>query len=179
MARTARTARTAPAPAPVVEETVSEETTNAKRGPSELTNLFVDFLKERYGVDADPEVVYLAQTTRREFRETDAYAKWLEEDDARKDEAAALKAKRAEDRAAAKLAAEQAAPVAEGTEPAKPARRSRAAKAAEPVAADAPAEEAPKPARRSRAAKAAPAPATEAADTTEAPARRSRTKAPF
>ena len=142
-----RTRKTAPAPEPEVAET--EETAGSKRGPNELTTVFVGWLKDTYGVDADPEVVYLAQTTRREFRESDAYQDYLEAAEERKEAAAKAKAERAQ---AAAAAAEETT----SEEPAKPTTRSRSRKAAAAPAgaeADAPAEAA-KPAPRTRTRKA-------------------------
>lgn len=172
----ARIRRTAVPAEPVVETTAEEtETSSAKRGPGPLAEAHVKWIAAEYGVNMDAQALYLAQTTRKEFRASAEYQDALEAVEAEREDAAAAREEAAAKRAEAKAAKEAAAVTTEET-PA-PARRGRKAAAA-PAATEETTEEAPKPARRARAAKAAPA--TEApAETTAAPAKRTRAKAPF
>jgi hypothetical protein len=173
--RTRRQAAAQTAPEP--ETTEAEEAASTKRGPSELTMLFVKFLKDEYGVDADPEVVYLAQTTRKEFRDTPAYEQYLQDEDARKEEAAKEKERRAAER---KAKADEAPAEGDEAPAAKPARRGRkaAAPAAEATEAEAPVETTRTRSRRRGTAATTEAPAAETAAPAKA-AGRKRAPAPF
>lgn len=182
MARTSRRA-TAPAPEPEVAETVTEETVRGgKRGPGPLHYGMTKWLKAenpdaafvKLSDDQVAEIVYLAQTERRAFRDSDVYEAVLAEQDEAREAAETAKAARKAEREAAAEADEP-----EATEEAPKARRGRAAKAAAPAATEPVTEEAPVRARRSRAAKATTAPAEE--PTTEAPAKatRRRSGSPF
>src|SRR6187551_554086 len=119
MARTRRTPAAPVEPEPVA----TEETSGNKRGPGPLQEAHVAYLKAEYGVDVDPEHLYLAQTTRNEFRDSKFYEDYLAAADERKAKAEAAR----EERRKAKEAAEaQEAPVEEAPKPART-RRSRAA----------------------------------------------------
>jgi len=173
-ARTRRTA--APVPTPEPEPVQAEETVSQKRGPSELSLAHAAWIKAEYNVTIDPEALYLAQTTRREFRASQDYQDALDRQEAAREKADADKAERASARAAAKAA--EPAPAAAEPE-AKPARRTRAAKAAaEPVQET----EAPVETTRTRSRRRGTAATTPAAEPEAAPAEakptRSR-KAPF
>lgn len=170
----ARTRKAQTAPEPEVEETTAEESGGRNlRGPSPLHEAHAAYLNKTYGVDITAEQVYLAQATRKEFRQTEGSG--YEEALDAIEEARDAKAKAKADRAAEK-AAKAEEEVEEATETPAPKRRGR--KAAAPAQAEAPAEEqaAPATTRRRRGAKAAAAPATEEAPATPA---RKRGKAPF
>jgi hypothetical protein len=177
MPRTRRAAAPAPAPEPVVEET-AEDGAPAKRGPGPLALAHVKWIKQEYGVVVDPEHLYLAQTTRREFRASEIYETYLEEEDARREAADAEKAKRAEERLAK---AEAATPEPEAEAPATRTRRPRKATAAavsEP-ATDVVTETAPATRRRRGAAAPAAAPVEASTETAPKATTRTRGKAPF
>lgn len=168
MARTRRNAAPAPEPEPVV-----EETSGNKRGPGPLQQAHVAYLKAEYGVDVDPEHLYLAQTTRNEFRDSKFYEDYLAAADERKAKAESAR----EERRKAKEAAEaQEAPVEEAPKPARTRRSRTAAPAGAEVETPV---EAPKPTRsRSRKPAASAAAETAPAETATAPKPRTR-KAPF
>jgi ribonuclease E len=171
--------RTRAAAEPVVEEVVeTEETTEGgsrKRGPGKLAELHAQWIKDVYDVDIDPEALYLAQSTRKQFREDpeSGYAELKAE----QEQAAEEKASR---RAAKESEVEDEDP-AEAAPAPKPRTRSRA-KAA-PVVEDTEGETpapAAKPTRSRSRAKAAPVAETTEAAPAPAPATRSRSrKAPF
>jgi hypothetical protein len=148
----ARRKTVAEAPAP---EAPAEEEGGRKRGPGELAILHAKWIKSVYNVDITAEQLYLAQSTRNEFRQdpNSGYAEYKDE-------------------------REKAAAAEEAAEPAPaPARRGR--KAAAPAAEPEAAEEAPKPASRRRGAKAAAAAAPAEAPAEAAPARSRRRTPPF
>lgn len=164
-------ARKAAAPAPEPEPEVVEEASR-KRGPGELADLHVAWIDKVYGVKITAEQLYLAQSTRREFREDpeSGYAEYKAEREAAA-EAADTEEKPA--RRARKATAEPAteeAPVE--TTRTRRRRRDEDEPASEPVAA---------PAKRTRAKAAAPAasPAAEPAAEEPTPTRRRARKAPF
>lgn len=169
----ARTRKPAPAPEPEVEET--EETGGrAMRGPSSLHVAHAAYLAEEYGVAITAEQVYLAQTTRKEFRTTEGsgYKEALDEIEAKRGQALAARQQRAEAREANK----QAEDVEAGEPNEKPARKRRGKAAAEETETEAPVETArTRSRRRGTAAEAAPATETPA----PAPARTRAKKAPF
>lgn len=157
MARRTRNA----APAAEVAETETEETGTGRnlRGPSPLHEAHAAYLVKTYGVKITPEQVYLAQSTRKEFRQTDGsgYEEALEAIEELREEKAAAKEQRAEERAAKQ--AEEATEPEAAPAPKKASKGTKAKAAAEPVAEEA----APVPARRRKAAAAAAPAETEAA----------------
>lgn len=136
-----RAAKTAPAPEP---EVVEED--GSTRGPSELHELFSQWLEEETDVRVSPEHIYLVTSKRTAFRKSDAYAEYRDGKDAVREEAKRAKEERKTARAAEASEDDEpkpakrrgrTAPSEETEAPARPAgRRGRRAAAAEEAPAD-------------------------------------------
>lgn len=172
-----KTAKAAPAPAP--EET---DEGGAVRGPSEMHELFSDWLKETYDADVSPEAIFWVTSKRTAFRKSDEYAEFAEKVEQEREDRLAEKEKRAQEREAARASKDEDTDEADAPKP------SRRRKAKSDPAEDEPAAEAPKPtrSRRKPAAKQADEDAEGAEKPAARPARRRRSapagsgeKAPF
>jgi hypothetical protein len=83
-----------PAPEPVVEQIDEEEASG--RGPTPFHEAMATWLEETYGGEHSVETVALAQTKRKQFRQSDAYKELISERDAAKEARLAAKAAKAE-----------------------------------------------------------------------------------
>ena len=119
--------KTKPAPEPVVEETEDEEA-SAGRGPTEFHVAMAAWLEETFGGKHSVETVALAQTKRKQFRQSDEYKELIagrEEAKAQREQAKAARAAAAEadedddeDEAPKPKKGKKAKATAEATEPA-------------------------------------------------------------
>jgi hypothetical protein len=159
MARSTRATKAAKvAPAPEKEEVAEGGVT---RGPTEMHEIFSEWLEEETGVRVSPEHIFLVTSKRTAFRKSDAYQNYAEGKDAQRAEA---KAERDERKKARAAEAE-----VEDDEP-KPKRRGRGRAVTEEIG-----EETPTPARRGRRV-AAKATEDDEEETTTRPGRRTGTR---
>ena len=177
MATATRARRGTKAAKPVEEDVEEEEATNGRgvRPPTRLHELMAEYFNENYDADVTPEQCAIFTSKRTEFRKSDIYAEYREEQGEAAEEKANARANRAkakdeEDdapapkrrpagrtrKAAVDKDDEDEAPAAKPA-PARRARRSGKAEAEEA----APTEDAPKPAATRRRRTAKPAAASE------------------
>ena len=149
-----------PAPEPVVDEVEDTEEASGGRGPTEFHVAMAEWLEETYGGEHSVETVALAQTKRKQFRQSDAYKELISGREAAKAERTA--------KAAAKAAAAEADEDEDEAEaPAPKAKKGKKSKAAtEPEATEA----APEVKAKGKKGKA------KAADAEDAPAAKAKGK---